>query len=159
MAYHDDLLAQAFHLVRLDPANPKEANLRRGVSSAYYAVFHLLTSEMTSNYAQRDLRAVLARAFNHGLMKNTSKEINKPSKYPFTGEDPVKVRILRNLGVLFMNLQDHRHFADYDLSRPLDPVDALSQVTKAQTFVNEWQTVRAETCAQTYLVKMLVNRD
>ena len=113
MAYHDDLLSQAFHLVHLNPGNPKQANLRRAVSSAYYAVFHLLTGEMTANYTQRDLRAALARAFNHGVMKNTSREINKPSKYPFNGEDLVKVRTLRNLGILFMNLQDHRHFADY----------------------------------------------
>lgn len=39
---HDDLLAQAEALARLDAKKPKQVNLRRAISSAYYAVFHCL---------------------------------------------------------------------------------------------------------------------
>jgi uncharacterized protein (UPF0332 family) len=45
MAYHDDLLQQALQPVHKEPRNPKQASLRRGVSTAYYALFHLLISE------------------------------------------------------------------------------------------------------------------
>ena len=37
MAFADDLLEQAYHLVRKDGQNPKQASLRRAVSTAYYA--------------------------------------------------------------------------------------------------------------------------
>jgi hypothetical protein len=42
---HEDLLEQAVRLAMLDVRRPKQANLRRAVSSAYYAVFHLLVDE------------------------------------------------------------------------------------------------------------------
>ena len=40
-----DLLEQAARLARLDTQKPKQANLRRAISSAYYALFHLLVDE------------------------------------------------------------------------------------------------------------------
>jgi hypothetical protein len=48
MAYHDDLLTQALQLVRVAP--PTQLTLRRAVSAAYYAVFHFLIAEATSNW-------------------------------------------------------------------------------------------------------------
>jgi hypothetical protein len=39
---HDDLFAQAEMLAKVDATKPKQVNLRRAVSSAYYAVFHYL---------------------------------------------------------------------------------------------------------------------
>jgi uncharacterized protein (UPF0332 family) len=40
-----DLLNQAKELSLLDSKKPKQANLRRSVSTAYYALFHLLIDE------------------------------------------------------------------------------------------------------------------
>lgn len=45
MAYHDELLEQAKELVHKNPNNPTQADLRRSVSSAYYALSHLLIFE------------------------------------------------------------------------------------------------------------------
>ncbi len=42
MSLHADLLDQAEQLAHLDPRRRKQANLRRAISSAYYALFHLL---------------------------------------------------------------------------------------------------------------------
>ena len=42
---YPDLIEQAEHLVYLDPGKPKQANLRRAVSAAYYALFHYLVLE------------------------------------------------------------------------------------------------------------------
>ena len=42
---HKDLLDQAVSLAKLDAKKPKQANLRRAVSSTYYALFHLLVDE------------------------------------------------------------------------------------------------------------------
>lgn len=43
--HHDDLLRQAERLAKLDPKRPRQANLRRAVSSAYYALFHFLVDQ------------------------------------------------------------------------------------------------------------------
>jgi hypothetical protein len=40
-----DLLQQANHLATYEGANPSQASLRRAVSTAYYALFHLLIED------------------------------------------------------------------------------------------------------------------
>ena len=46
MAYHDDLIQHAIFLSELNlPDEPKQVDLRRAVSAAYYGLFHLLTTE------------------------------------------------------------------------------------------------------------------
>jgi len=51
MAFADDLLEQAYHLARRERKNPTQASLRRAVSTAYYALFHLLIDEAVGNWA------------------------------------------------------------------------------------------------------------
>ena len=45
MAFHQDLLKQAIQLARNESRKPKQASLRRAVSTAYYALFHFLIYE------------------------------------------------------------------------------------------------------------------
>jgi len=71
---HEDLLEQAVKLAKLDVKKPKQVNLRRAVSSAYYALFHLLVDEacriqIGTQHNQAPFRHVLGRAFLHGVMK------------------------------------------------------------------------------------------
>ena len=49
MAFPGDLLEQAKHLSKRERRKPKQASLRRAVSTAYYALFHLLIEEATRN--------------------------------------------------------------------------------------------------------------
>jgi hypothetical protein len=48
MAYHDELMAHALDLIHVSP--PSEMHLRRAVSAAYYAVFHLPIFESTQHW-------------------------------------------------------------------------------------------------------------
>ena len=51
MAYHDDLIEHAIFLSQLNlPQEPKQVDLRRAVSAAYYGLFHLLTTEAAENW-------------------------------------------------------------------------------------------------------------
>ena len=68
MAFAEDLLDQAFLLLNKETKNPKQASLRRAVSTAYYAVFHLLVQETCSNWNATAIRDNLARAFSHQTM-------------------------------------------------------------------------------------------
>jgi hypothetical protein len=68
MSFADDLLEQAYHLANREPEN--QANLRRAVSTAYYALFHLLIDEAVGNWGIARQRSILARTFEHGKMKS-----------------------------------------------------------------------------------------
>jgi hypothetical protein len=156
MAFHDDLLAHALELVQVDP--PSQLRLRRAVSAAYYAVFHYLIAEATANWSNSPLRTALARAFDHGTMKAASNRILSLKDFPFVGEDPALVNKLRFVAQTFSQLQEDRHFADYNLTSDLDPVEALTQVESAQEIFNAWPTIRTEQIAQAYLVSLLAKR-
>ena len=156
MAYHDDLIAQALLLVHGKPQT--QANLRRSVSAAYYSVFHLLIAEATSNWGNVALRTTLGRAFDHGPMKQASKRVSSHKESPFTGEDPLIVASLRYVAQTFTELQEHRHFADYNLTADLDPLDALAQVKSAEKVFHLWPQIRAHQIAQEYLVALVVRR-
>jgi len=56
MTFAKDLLEQANHLARREQRKPKQARLRRAVSTAYYAVFHLLVAEAVGNWKRNDQR-------------------------------------------------------------------------------------------------------
>jgi hypothetical protein len=70
----DDLLALAQGIANLPSETRRQANLRRSVSTAYYALFHLLSSEATLNWARPELEPMLGRLFDHGPMRSTSEE-------------------------------------------------------------------------------------
>jgi len=154
MAYHDDLLSQAIHLVHTAPST--QANLRRAVSTAYYAVFHLLIAEATSNWNNVQLRAALGRAFDHSTMKTASNRLSNTQEFPFTGEDPLVVASLRFVALTFTQLQQDRHFADYNLTKDLGSTDALNQVKSAEKIFQTWQSVKSAQIAQDFLVSLVV---
>jgi uncharacterized protein (UPF0332 family) len=74
MAFAQDLLDQAYHLANLESGDPKQASLRRAVSTAYYALFHLLVDEAVGNWGVSRHRSILARTFDHGKMKGISED-------------------------------------------------------------------------------------
>jgi hypothetical protein len=104
------------------------------------------------------LRTALARAYDHGIMKTASNRILNTKEFPFVGEDTAVVANLRSVAQTFSQLQEDRHFADYNLTKDLDRVEALTQVKSAEKIFNTWPTIRTEQIAQAYLVSLLVKR-
>src|SRR5216683_5954604 len=80
MPFADDLLEQSYHLAHREATNPKQASLRRAVSTAYYALFHLLIDEAVSKWAIERQRSILARTFEHGRMKGICDGVLKSVK-------------------------------------------------------------------------------
>ena len=152
MAYHDDLLQQALALVHTEPRT--QASLRRSVSSAYYAVFHLLIAGAVANWSNAALRPQLGRAYDHGTMRQASVQTANKS---FAGENPIVVAGLRWVARTFDELYGQRHFADYNLTKDLAPTEALSQVTSAAKVFRTWPSIRSTQIAQEYLVSLVVN--
>lgn len=136
MALAHDLLSQARQLAYREPKRPKQASLRRSVSTAYYALFHLLVDaaarEVVSGNGTETLRGRVARACDHSKMKKLCHAIanwdpNQPpqSLAELMGHSPSDA--LRQVARAFVDLQQARHEADYDLNRRFsrDHVEAL----------------------------------
>jgi uncharacterized protein (UPF0332 family) len=158
MAFHDDLLRQALQLVHQEPRNPKQASLRRAVSTAYYAVFHLLINEAVANWNRVSLRPALSRAFDHSIMKAASNRIQDTRQFPFAGEDPAVVAALRAVAKTFVQLQEKRHTADYDNTTFWTRTEALARVKSAEQAFNAWSPIRNEHIAQAYLVSLAIKK-
>jgi uncharacterized protein (UPF0332 family) len=156
VAYHDELLQQAKELVHKSPNNPTQADLRRSVSSAYYGLFHLLIFEACLNWSNDISRPGLARMFDHGVMKKVSKKTTDASKMPYAGEDPVIVDKLRSFAGLFVQLQEQRHEADYNIKDAWTLTQALKEMLAANRTFEIWQEIRAEKISQDYLVSLLI---
>jgi hypothetical protein len=147
---HEHLLEQALTLARLDARRPKQANLRRAISAAYYAVFHLLIDEacraqIGALHDQAPFRQVLGRAFAHGVMKEACKSFGGgtlkkgvakglPAGFKIPGE-------IQDLAATFVDLQDNRHLADYDLTERFKRSDVLTLITGLKRDIDEFQSL------------------
>ena len=155
MTFAKDLLEQAHHLARREKRKPKQASLRRAVSTAYYALFHLLIAEAVGNWKRIDQRADLARAFEHRKMKQASA---KTSNEKFSGQSPKTVADLKMVANAFIHLQQFRYRADYDNSLRLMRTEALAQIALASDAFASWSAIRRERIAQDYLLALLIHR-
>jgi len=156
VAYHDDLLQQAIDLAHNNPTAPTQADLRRSVSTAYYALFHLLINETIAHWDLASSRDALGRMFEHSVMKKVSGRISDSRIFPFTGEAPIVVQGLKTVAQAFGQLQDKRHIADYDNTTFWTRTEALREVTTAAKAFSIWRSIRNEKIAQDYLVSLLI---
>jgi len=155
MAFAEDLIEQAHHLACREKTKPRQASLRRAVSTAYYALFHLLIREAVANWKRSDQRLELARAFDHGRMKKASQQVaNRKSP----GARAQIVAGLRQVASAFAQLQESRHLADYDGSKKWSRTGALKAVNRARAAFAAWQAIRTERIAQDYLFELLFPR-
>ena len=105
-----DLIAQANRLAKASQHKPRQVDLKRGVSAAYYAMFHALAKECADTIAGagRDRSqaawAQVYRALEHGVARNACKQARNK------GFPPGIVKFAETFAVL----QDERHAADYD---------------------------------------------
>lgn len=164
MPYADDLIEQARHLARREPKRPRQASLRRSVSTAYYALFHLLVSEATLNWKKVDQRPLLARFFEHGKMRSASEKqrsdcsrlINsKPP--PALGVELDRLRHLHRVSHTFFLAQQQRHAADYDSAKRWDRTEVLYLIDLVDLTFRSWREIRDEPEAQAYLFSLLGN--
>lgn len=142
----------ADELAHLGSTRPKQAALRRAISTAYYAVFHFLIEEATKHIAgvrtsEANLRAFIARGISHGGMKAVCKSVSSGS-WPGVVEQRIgKGKIgapaqpLRNVAAAFVNLQELRHSADYDPLRRFSRADAIIEVGRAKALMQDWDNV------------------
>jgi hypothetical protein len=158
MAYHDDLIQHAIFLSELNlPNEPKQVDLRRAVSAAYYGLFHLFTTEAAQNWKHPGQRNRFARMYDHGRMKTCSLRI---SSRPLP-MDPAEIPIATDLKLVadsFVKLQQDRQTADYDNSKVWSRTQVWETIAQAEDAIAAWSNIREKEMAQDYLLDLMGTR-
>ncbi len=163
MALHDDLLEQATHLALREPKRPRQASLRRAISTAYYALYHLLVGEAARALAPSQpplLGPRFQRAFSHSETKTVCKQVAAGALSAATDTlvSPPLEAELRSVAEAFVELQDARHNADYDMSRSVVRLNALSNIARATQAFRDWRSVRQAPNAKVFLAALLLQK-
>ena len=164
MSLAQDLLEQARHLARREARRPKQASLRRAVSAAYYAVFHLLIEEASRGVVAGDagttpLRPLVGRSYDHGEMRRVCNVWASGGTMPAAVSAYIKPPFpadLRVVADIFTRLQSRRHAADYDTGTPLSRGETLDQVELAASAFAAWDRVRPTEEARVFLLSLLL---
>jgi len=99
---------------------PRQAVLRRSVSTAYYALFHELLSTVATSFVpanQWKSRVLFYRALDHGRTRDRCKRLGKdplPDEERAFFEIQSFPRDIRFFANEFVRLQELRHQSDYD---------------------------------------------
>lgn len=109
--FHDDLIATAKELAVSGRGRPRNSNLRRAVSTAYYALFHCLATDCAdllvggrgANRSDTAWRQAY-RALEHGNARRQCSR-DEISRFPAG---------IRDFADAFVEAQGKRHAADYD---------------------------------------------
>jgi hypothetical protein len=165
MSLAPQLLEQARHLAARDAVGrPRQANLRRAVSAAYYALFRFLIDEackvlLGSDPQGQALRAVTARAFDHAAMKKAATSFASgtlPAKLaPGLGGAAIPAE-LRQVALTFQVMQERRHAADYDMLLRFDRAEVIRLIDRTDRALQLWANVRNSATGRLFLVALLV---
>lgn len=159
---HDQLLSQARHLAEMDSGRPVQANLRRAISAAYYAMFHFVIDRALSFFigtgavqGSDDLRNLMARAFEHADIKGAARAFasgNPPDliKRALAGQ-PIPTE-LQEFTQTFVELQERRHQADYDLSSRFIRDNVLTNIQRVEEAIVNWEQIDRDHATGVFLL-------
>ena len=136
------LFEQADKLVEAPPAGPpRQVDLRRALSSSYCAIFHLTLTALADEFvgaAHRSTHryALMHRSVDHRAIKDLCSVISQgkpPAKYvPYLPANGFGRQLL-TFASAFIDLQDKRHRADYDVSARYRTLDARLAITTGRS--------------------------
>ena len=167
VALPDDMLDLAASLATGGVGRPRQADLRRAISTAYYALFHRLIDDacrmmISGRGSDSDrLRGVLRRAFGHQDMLDAAKSFRsanmKRAFRPALDNEEIPDS-LRRVADAFFRLQQARHEADYNLAVSIAREDAITSVETVQTAFRDWEQVQRSHAARVFLTALLTYR-
>ena len=151
------------HGQRLTQPDRQQAYLRRAVSTAYYAVFHLLSREAASLLSTTHT-VHFSRGFDHGTMKDCCERFYPGNTAPAAAGAGTTLNVqVKNLGALavpwevsvvawnFVQLQGSRHAADYNYTQPVTAGQAATALSRAEQAFLLWGQVANEPVASVFL--------
>lgn len=163
------LLELSRDLAVLDKRRPRQASLRRSISTAYYALFHLLIEAATdqllgsgSKPAQRAIKGTAGRWFTHQRMAEICllfQSAALPGKLrkalPAEATQAAVSQELQHVARAFVVLQNARHAADYDPFQRYTRQTAKGLVERAEKAFELWDQAGADPFRATFLLLLL----
>ena len=128
-----DLVKTSRDLAQVSRGRPREANLRRAVSTAYYALFHCL-AECSANLlvggsgSDRSQPAwnQTYRALNHGNVRSRCENRSFIARFPIDIQD---------FANMFVDMQAKRHSADYDPDATFSLHDTIQDIDDVENAI------------------------
>jgi hypothetical protein len=148
----EHLFEQADRLAAPPPAGrPRQADLRRSISSAYYGLFHAtltaaadevvgMTRRTTAQYS------LVYRSVGHRALRELCLEVKKPIlpsrylRYEPRGGFGANIKAF---AAAMAELQEKRHAADYDPLITVRSADALLAISMARTALGRFRAASA----------------
>ncbi|WP_421952381.1 hypothetical protein [Pelagibacterium sp.] len=131
-----DLLHTARDLVSSSNGKPRQSNLLRATSTAYYALFHALARSCADlliggSGAVRSKSAwhQAYRALEHGVCKNACKN-GKIANFP---------QEIQDFANLFVTMQEKRHIADYDPNAKVFKSTVLLDIEQVEFVITSFE--------------------
>jgi len=149
----EHLFEQADVLIALPHAGaPRQANLRRAISSAYYGLFHFALTAASDEFVGVSLRttgryALVYRSISHTWLAELCKEVKKPTLSktydPYAPSGGFGLD-LKAFGTAVVALQERRHSADYDPLARCHALDARFDVSTARAAISRFNQADVE---------------
>lgn len=133
---------------------PRETDLRRAVSTTYYALFHcvaetgadLLVGGAGADRSRPAWRQVY-RALDHGVARQRCEKRNFITRFPDE---------IQHFASIFCRMQTNRHAADYDPDASFVKSEVLDMISDAEIAINGFQNSPSkDRCA--FAVYVLLN--
>jgi len=143
----DELFEDAHFLADKGITDQRQTMMRRSISTAYYAAFHLFIEDFVEHWEFPDQRARLGRMFGHGKMCTgfTPKDKRNPTSVEQELQDVVTA---------FSQLQKDRERADYDGGWRLVETDVRNARRLAEDVFAKWRKIKDEDIARHHLLSM-----
>jgi hypothetical protein len=162
----EDLLEHSRELLN---GSPKEVELRRSVSAAYYAIFHLLSAAVAGQVSPDTppgLRGRTQRALDHSSMVNAAKQFRKQGGPPSAIPRDIDLKSptsqeLANVADAFVVLQEARYLGDYDIldaNRQISLRWAQDCVEKAENAFRDWRKEMNSEGARVFLASLILGQ-
>lgn len=165
MSIAADLLDQAKGLLDSKrPENrgrPKQVDLRRSISTAYYSLFSLLVEEAAtamvgSGSKKKALRGYVSRAISHEAIRGACKGF--ANRNP---DDKIKIALaghripgdLAYIAITCHDLQIERHEADYNFIRSFTKDEAMDIVEEVH---RKWKIIKDNEATKVFLTALVV---
>ena len=133
----ESFIKTARELIPTGQGKPRSTNLRRAVSTAYYAMFHCLSGScadtlMGGLHAGRgtDAWILTYRALNHRSAK--ARCSNKENLKQFSAH-------IRVFAETFARMQEHRHHADYAPDAGFRKSEAIQRINEAENAIRNFE--------------------
>ena len=129
-----DLMETARRLTESGTPQPTQADLRRAVSTAYYALFHCLAGAAADLLTGSSRRGPewhqVYRALEHGKARSACQRQGAMRTFPME---------VRTFGDTFIDLQKARQQADYAHEGEYSKPDVLDMISTVEDVINEFE--------------------